>query len=245
MRPYYEDDAVTIYHGEALDVLPQLSDIGALVTDPPYSSGGQFRGDRMAQTLAKYVNSGSQSRAELTDFGGDNRDQRSFMAWCTLWMTAARLRSLPGAALVSFIDWRQLPTLTDSVQAGGWVWRGLSTWHKPGIRMQRGMFSGSAEYLVFATNGPKLDHDGAPQNVFACPPVDEKEHIAQKPVAVMRWALSATPPIGVVVDPFMGSGSTLRAAKDLGRRAIGIEIEERYCEDAARRMSQSVMDLAL
>jgi site-specific DNA-methyltransferase (adenine-specific) len=146
MKPYYADDAVTIYHGEALEVLPSLDNIGAVVTDPPYSSGGQFRGDRMAQTLAKYVSNDSLNRVELTDFGGDNRDQRGFMAWATLWMTAARLRALPGAVFVSFIDWRQLPTLTDAVQAGGWVWRGIATWHKPGIRMQRGMFSGSAEY---------------------------------------------------------------------------------------------------
>lgn len=245
MTPYYTDDAVTIYHGEALDVLPSLSDIGGLVTDPPYSSGGQFRGDRMASTLAKYISNDSRAQTELTDFGGDNRDQRSFLAWCSLWMTAARLRSLPGAALISFIDWRQLPTLTDAVQCGGWVWRGLATWHKPGIRMQRGMFSASAEYLVYATNGPRVDHDGAPQNVFAHPPVGDREHIAQKPDAVMRWALSAVPPAGVIVDPFMGSGTTLRAAKDLGRRAIGIEIEELYCEQAAKRMAQSVMDLAV
>jgi len=71
-----------------------------------------------------------------------------------------------------------------------------------------------------------------------------KYHPTQKPVALMGWCLGLVPDAQTILDPFMGSGTTLRAAKDLGRKAIGIEIEERYCEIAARRMSQSVMVLA-
>ena len=242
MKPYYQDGSVTIYHGDMFDILPTLSGVGAVITDPPYSSGGAFRGDRAMQTSAKYVN--TDTAAYRPEFAGDNRDQRSFLAWCALWMNAARQASIPSAVLCSFIDWRQLPVLTDAVQAGGWTWRGLATWWKPGIRMQRGAFSASAEYVVYATNGPaQTDFDGAVQNVFKCAPAANKEHIAEKPADVMSWVVSVVAPSSMVLDPFMGSGSTLFAAKGKGHRAIGIEVDERYCEIAARRCSQETLDL--
>ena len=242
MTPYYADDHVTLYHGDAFDILPTLSGIGAVVTDPPYSSGGAFRGDRANTTVEKYVR--TDTLAYRPDFAGDNRDQRSFLAWATLWLNAARNASVPGAVLASFIDWRQLPVLTDAVQAGGWTWRNLGTWWKPGIRMQKGRFSSSAEYVVYATNGPN-DGDGqtSPQNVYRAAPDDDREHIAQKPLEVMRWVLGLARPGAIVLDPFMGSGSTLAAAKSLGMKAIGIEVDERYCEVAARRLSQEVLGL--
>jgi hypothetical protein len=70
---------------------------------------------------------------------------------------------------------------------------------------------------------------------------ENRQHPTQKPLALMRWCLGFMPS-GTVLDPFMGSGTTLRAAKDLGRKAIGIEIEERYCEIAAKRLAQEVFD---
>ncbi len=72
----------------------------------------------------------------------------------------------------------------------------------------------------------------------------ERTHPTQKPVSLMSWCLSFFPAAQVISDPFMGSGTTLRAAKDLGRKAIGIEIEERYCEIAVKRMAQEVLELA-
>jgi len=69
-----------------------------------------------------------------------------------------------------------------------------------------------------------------------------REHAAQKPLSLFRWCLTFMPEAEVILDPFMGSGTTLLAAKDLGRRAIGIEIEEKYCEIAAKRLSQEVLE---
>ena len=75
---------------------------------------------------------------------------------------------------------------------------------------------------------------------------DDLCHPTQKPVGLMRWCMTLpwTDADQTILDPFMGSGTTLRAAKDLGRRAIGIEIEERYCEIAARRLEQAVLPFA-
>lgn len=70
-----------------------------------------------------------------------------------------------------------------------------------------------------------------------------KEHPTEKPLDLMTWCLSFAPTAETILDPFMGSGTTLRAAKDLGRKAIGIEIEEKYCEIAAKRMAQEVLAL--
>jgi len=245
MRPYYEDTkaGIVIYHGDALDVLPHLSGVAGVVTDPPYSSGGAFRGDRTNATLAKYISTDSSRQDTLDDFTGDNRDQRSFMAWAALWLNGARNAAVPGAVLVSFIDWRQLPTLTDSVQAGGWVWRGIAPWSKKFGRPRAGGFSSACEYIVWGTKGPLHEHQVYPPGIFECSAEGDREHIAQKPEAVMRWALQPVPHIGSILDPFMGSGTTLRAAKDMGFPAIGIEMSEKYCEIAAKRLAQEVMAL--
>lgn len=243
MKPYYDDGTCTIYHGDCFDVLAELDGIDAVITDPPYSSGGAFRGDRMQQTSAKYMNSGT--LAYRPDFAGDNRDQRSFLAWCALWMNAARNASRPGAAIAAFIDWRQLPTMTDAVQAGGWTWRGVAVWSKKYGRPNPAGFSSAAEFLVWGTNGPADERENYPAGVIECqkPPAKERTHAAQKPEPVMRWAVGLALPGQTVLDPFMGSGTTLRAAKDMGCRGIGIEVEERYCEIAANRLAQEVLPL--
>ena len=247
MKPYYDADGITIYHGDTLHVLPELGvQVDGIITDAPYSSGGAFRSDRIQNVVAKYVQTGT--IADRPEFSGDNRDQRSFLAWCSLWLSAGMQIARPGAIAALFTDWRQLPTTSDALQAGGWVWRGLGVWDKTSIaRPYLGGITSQAEYIVWGSAGP-LDPKRKPVTLpgvlsVVGPRGDDKLHIAEKPLEVLRWLVQLTPPGGLVLDPFMGSGTTLRAAKDLARRAIGIEIEERYCEIAAKRLSQEVLVL--
>lgn len=246
LRPYYEDEYVRIFHGDTLLVLPELSiEADAVITDPPYSSGGQFRGDRTASTVAKYVNSDTITyRAE---FAGDNRDQRSYLAWVSLWMAAAARSCRPGAVAALFTDWRQMPTTTDALQAGGWVWRGVGVWDKTdAARPYMGGISSQSEFVVWGTLGahqPERNPVSLTGVLRAPSPRGEgKWHIAEKPEPVMRWLCRLCPPGGLILDPFMGSGSTLVAAKQEGRKAIGIEVMEQNCEIAARRLDQGVLD---
>lgn len=236
MKPYFENSRCKIYHGDCFTVLHELSGIGAIVTDPPYSSGGAFRSDRTRGTVEKYVQTGTE--AYRPEFAGDNRDQRSFLAWCSLWMAAAKQASISGAPIACFIDWRQLPTLSDAIQAGGWTWRGVAVWSKKFGRPTPGRFSNACEYVVWGSNGPMPERDAYPPGVFECSPPTDRQHIAQKPEAVMKWVLSIVEKGAIVCDPFMGSGTTLRAAMDSGCQAIGIEVDERYCELAAKRLQQ-------
>lgn len=242
MKPYYEDGSVTIYHGEALAILACLppESVDVLLTDPPYSSGGMVRGDRLIATSAKYRDSDAISA--LPEFSGDTRDQHSFRYWQTLWLSQALRISRPGSLGFIWSDWRQVPTTTDALQAGGWVWRGLVVWKKTTSRPMTGRFRLDTEYVVWGSNGPLAPHTTAhPSGVVTATPPRERTHIAEKPEAVTRHLLQIAPPGGTILDPFIGSGSALLAAKQEGFSAIGIDIDERYCEEAARRCSQEVL----
>ena len=165
---------------------------GALIIDPPYSSGGAMRSGRNQRTGLKSVRSDSKNRA-LADIAGDNPDQRSFVAWCTLWLGAAwRLRK-PGAVALVFIDWRQLPVMTEAIQVGGWVWPGVTPWSKTcgPSRPQRGRFRAQCEYLVFATKGAHRPYDGAPclDGMFEIAPPRRQTHITERPVELFRQVL--------------------------------------------------------
>ena len=243
MKPYYERDGITIYHGDVFDVIDAVESFDALITDPPYSSGGMFRSDRVSKsTVQKYTD--NSQYAQLPDFTGDNRDQRGFLVWCGLWLGAARIKAAPSANCLAFTDWRQLPTLTDAMQVGGWVWMGMGAWNKPNGRPSVGRFCNDLEYVVHARNGPvSADNGYHPRALFESIIPSEREHITQKPIPVMQWLVGFAPVGSTVFDPFMGSGSTLVAAKNIGRKAIGSDIDEYWCEVAANRLSQEVMVL--
>jgi site-specific DNA-methyltransferase (adenine-specific) len=239
---------VHLLQGDCLEIMRGMptASVDAVVTDPPYSSGGQFRGDRTASPSLKYIQTDSVDTFRMP-FSGDNRDQRGFLVWCSMWLGEARRICKPGGLVACFTDWRQLPTLTDAMQCGGWIWRGIATWWKPGIRMQRGRFSLSAEYVVFGTNGEWAEGEKSPQNVFSCAPVsgNDKEHIAEKPISVLNWIVGVTPAGAKVFDPFVGSGTTGISCVQLGRDFIGCEIDPISYQTAERRITDAQMQIVM
>ncbi|MES2973393.1 MAG: DNA methyltransferase [Pseudomonadota bacterium] len=236
--------SATLYLGDSMQMLQSLvpGTVDAVITDPPYSSGGQFKGDRAMDTKTKYLSSGSGNIDKTADFGGDNRDQRSFHFWSALWAAAAFHACKPGAPALMFTDWRQLPITTDYLQAGGWTWRGVVPWVKRSARPQMGRFSAQCEYVVWGSaGGMPIDRGvGCLPGFYEFSYPQDREHVTQKPVDLMAAMVEICEPGGIVLDPFMGSGTTGVAAVQLGRRFIGCEQSEHYFEIACRRMREAL-----
>jgi hypothetical protein len=137
-----------IIRGDTLSVLKTFPDalFGGIVTDPPYASGAADQNARQKSTAQKYCS--VKSGKPLPDFEGDSKDQRSWTRWMTEWLTEARRVTMPGAPICLFIDWRQLPNMTDALQWAGWLWRGILVWDKTNSRPQHGRFRQQAEFVV-------------------------------------------------------------------------------------------------
>jgi site-specific DNA-methyltransferase (adenine-specific) len=235
-----------LWHGDCLDVLQNMTGmVDALITDPPYSSGGMVRSDRMRTTAEKYVQSGdARNAAHNVDFSGDNRDARSWAFWVILWMTLVQQRMKPGGYALCFTDWRQLPMLTDAIQAAGFVWRGLVTWDKTESSRapHTGYFRHQCEYVVWGSNGPLApSKHGGPWPGLVRERVDHRQklHMTGKPVRLMGELVQCVTPGGVILDPFMGSASTGIAALQRGYRFIGIEKSAHYFDIACERIEQA------
>lgn len=286
-----------LIQGDALDVLRKLptASVDALITDPPYSSGGMFRGDRAQDPGDKYQQSGVQHRRNT--FEGDVKDQRSWIMWCREWLAESRRVMRPGAPFCVFVDWRQLPALTDAVQFADLVWRGTLSWDKgPASRCPGpGRFRHQCEFVVWGSNGPMPhrsdvgvlpgsytvpEHDDRVDVVLhaldgsadplarelaaalragaitladlAPPPADQlvggetipvlqrdKFHLTGKPTALMRKLAKICSPRGVILDPFMGSGTTGVGAIAEGRGFIGVERSPFHLRTAYRRIFRS------
>jgi site-specific DNA-methyltransferase (adenine-specific) len=142
-----------IYHGDAREILPTLGSVDAIVTDPPYSSGGMYRSDRAASTTSKYQISHETTRSYGT-FSGDNRDQRSFEKWVDSWASMCLPLVGEGGGIGVFIDWRNVACVIDAIQMAGWVYRGLTPWHKGSdLRPNKGWFRRNIEFVVWGSAG--------------------------------------------------------------------------------------------
>lgn len=229
-----------IRQGDCLKVLGQLPDesVDAVITDPPYSSGGQTSSSRTAMPSKKYVN--SEVKVVRPDFFGDNKDQRSFLHWCALWLSECFRIAKEGSPICLFTDWRQLPVTTDALQAAGFIWRGLVSWNKTeAVRPQQGRFRNQCEYIVWGSKGDMP----LKRNVKVIPgaytfPVrqDDKFHLTGKPTELMEAIVKIAEPNSTILDPFMGSATTGVAALKQGFSFIGIEQSKVYFNIAQERL---------
>lgn len=214
---YYQDGQVTLYHGDCLDVAEWLS-ADVLVTDPPY--GMSFQSSWTTER-----------RPISNDQDASVRDE-VLRRW--LFTPDTPLRS---AAV--FGTWRV--TKPDGISQ-------VLIWHKhgagPGMGDLSTAFGTSHEeiYLIgrwqkrSVRRGSVITTESSPSGLTT-----RSGHPTPKPVGLMETIVSAAPD-GVIADPFAGSGSTLVAARNLGRKAIGVELEEKYCEIIAKRLDQMAFD---
>ena len=196
MEPYYEADGITIYHGEALEVLGSIEgSVDAVLTDPPYPN----RAGHFVDAI--------EAAEEFC---------RTFTAphWLVFWDELTR-PPVPHPLVAVHIWHRTNSNRPDN--------------YEPIYEFAAGGRKASRCY------GYPVVHPG----LTGCK--EATGHPTQKSERLMHRLVSATS--GTVLDPFMGSGSTLVAAHHLGRAAIGVEVEERYCEIAAKRLAQGVLDL--
>ncbi|MFJ9551250.1 DNA-methyltransferase [Streptomyces erythrochromogenes] len=234
----------SLHEGDALSVLAALPDacVDSIITDPPYNSGGRTAKERTTRTARQKYTSNDAGHT-LPDFTGENMDQRSYGFWLTQIMTEAHRLTKPTGTALLFTDWRQLPVTTDAIQAAGWLWRGILTWHKPQARPQKGRFRQDCEYIVWASKGP-MDNSRAiylPGLYSASQPSGAaRKHITQKPVSVMRELVKICPEQGTVLDFCAGSGSTGVAALLEGRSFIGVEKTPEYSKIAADRLAETL-----
>lgn len=238
MKPYYDEDGITIYHGDCLDVLADLEcSIDAVVTDPPYASGSRLEASKSS--------SGAMLRAGRFADRPIDLDQMTTTGFVWLLRSVAyRCRALlvDGGSFLSFIDWRQYPNLVGAIETANLRVQGMVVWDKGSIGLGNG-FRAQHELIVHAAKGVPTIYDKSRGNVLRHPREEPIDHPSPKPIPLLGTLIDVvTAPGALVLDPLMGCGTTLRAAKDRGRRAIGIEISERYCEIAAKRLAQGVLD---
>lgn len=232
-----------LFNGDALAVLRNLPDgqVDAVVTDPPYSSGGLHSGARRADPAQKYQQTGT--KRTYPPMLGDCKDQRSFTLWATLWLSECWRLAKPGAPVLVFTDWRQLPAMTDAIQAAGFEWRGIVVWHKPSARPMLGSFRRDTEFVIHAVKTPaKAFTRRCFPGVFTYRVVPvEKVHLTGKPLPLLVDLLGVTPQEGTVLDPFVGGGTTPLACIETGRRFLGVELSAEYYKLAGERIRQVEM----
>jgi len=211
-KPYYQDSAVTLYHGDCREIVPLLGRFDLLLTDPPYGIALNCK-DEASGGVGRQAFDAIMGDAEQFDAG-------PFLNYpdALLWGANNFAHSLPQRE-GQWYFWDKTLQNNDCRIA-----EGEFAWHKRGTKPRAFRHLWSGAYRASESG-------------------ERSQHPTQKPVELMRWCILLCPDAQTVLDPFAGSGTTGRACKDLGRKCTMIEREERYCEIAARRMGQEVLNL--
>jgi len=216
MKPYYEDEWVQIYHGDCREILPSLPKVDLVLTDPPYNAGkdyGTYKDNLDASAYNDFMREVITKSQTVSDYIAIYSDSHRFRLFWDI---------LPNASPI-FLH----------IQANGFG-------NSQNIRQDHHVILTTAksnESTSSIWNGIRVLREGYFfREVKTGHPCQTSEQAMAKFISLF------TQPDSVVLDPFVGSGTTLRAAIDLNRKCIGIEIEEKYCEIAAKRCSQQVFD---
>lgn len=241
MKPYYEQDGITIYHGDCREALAAVQGVQHVITDPPYSEhthSKQWIGSALTEDGKKRVSTAHKSLGfdALTDELAHDVS-REFYRLCQRW-------------ILIFSDLEGISPWRESLMQAGLEYVRACIWDKVDSAPQ---FTGdrpasAAEAIICAHRpGKKAWNGGGQRNVFrhAVNAIKgAKPHPSTKPEPLMLELVSLFTDAGdTVLDPFCGSGSTLVACKRVGRKAIGIELQEQWCEVAANRLSQGALPL--
>ena len=175
-------------------------------------------------------------------FASDNMTT-SGLVWLLREMAveAARITN-DGGSLLAFCDWRMSINLAPAMESGGWRLRNLCVWDKGHFGLGTG-FRPQHELIIHLTKRAPVFHHAGHSNVLSCPRTarEEQEHPTQKPIGLMRSLVEVVSPVGgVVVDPFMGSGSTGVAAVQYRRKFIGVEVDPQNFDIACRRIEEAM-----
>lgn len=212
LRPYHEEAAVTIYHGDCRQILPMLGRFDLLLTDPPYG----IDADNRKRILSR------EKLAAAKDYGESRWDKEPVPAWLMELARAMADKQIIFGGNYYALPPCKGPLIWDKENGDNDFADGEMAWNNLGcaLRIKRHLWNGM------------LRKGG-----------EDRHHPTQKPLAVIQWALSLAGDVQTILDPWAGSGTTGEAAKLMGKRAVLIEREERYCEIAARRLAQDVLPL--
>lgn len=232
-KPYYDHDGITIYHGDCREVLPQLSGYETVITDPvwPNAAVPLIGRENPTELFAAMCTAVSVDTMRLIIQLGCDTDPR-FLA-----VIPSRWKFLR----VCWLDYARPSYKGRLLYTGDVAYAfGVPPAYIEGRHLMSGMCRSSRSDRMFhRQSGPQ--HRGKSFNKWML--MDRLPHPSPRRLEHVSWLVRQFSD-QMILDPFMGSGTTLRAAKDLRRRAIGIEIEERYCEIAAKRLEQEVFDFS-